>query len=64
MSFGFGVGDFAGVLQLSWTLYSYCYKVARDASKDIKILPPSKKGEWWPAGGEIPIEMFCGRLEV
>lgn len=38
MSFGFGVGDFAGALQLSWTLYRYCYKVARDAPADFKLL--------------------------
>lgn len=38
MSFGFGVGDFAGILQLSWTLYRYCYKVARDAPEDFKLL--------------------------
>lgn len=38
MSFGFGVGDFAGVLQLSWTLYRYCYKVARDAPEEFKLL--------------------------
>lgn len=38
MSFGFGVSDFAGVLQLSWNLYRYCYKVARDAPEDFKLL--------------------------
>lgn len=38
MSFGFGIGDFAGILQLSWTLYRYCYKVARDAPEDFKLL--------------------------
>lgn len=38
MSFGFGVSDFAGVLQLSWTLYTYCYKVARDAPQDFQLL--------------------------
>lgn len=38
MSFGFGIGDFAGALQLSWTLYRYCYKVARDAPADCKLL--------------------------
>lgn len=38
MSFGFGVGDFAGAAQLAWSLYRYCYKVARDAPEDFKLL--------------------------
>lgn len=38
MSFGFGVGDFAGAAQLAWNLYRYCYKVARDAPEEFKHL--------------------------
>lgn len=38
MSFGFSVGDFAGTLQLAWTLYTKCYKIAKGAPKDFKCL--------------------------
>lgn len=38
MSFGFGVGDFLGAAELAWNLYKYCYKVARDAPEDFKLL--------------------------
>lgn len=38
MSFGFSVGDFATAAQLAWDLYRYCYKVARDAPEDFKLL--------------------------
>lgn len=38
MSFGFDVGDFAAALHLTWALYRYCYKVARDAPEDFKLL--------------------------
>lgn len=38
MSSGFGVGDFLGATELAWNLYKYCYKVARDAPEDFKLL--------------------------
>lgn len=38
MSFGFGVGDFVAVAQLSWNLYRYCYLVARGAPSDFQLL--------------------------
>ena len=38
MSFGFSVGDFVGTVQLAYNLYVYCYKVARDAPQEFKLL--------------------------
>ena len=38
MSFGFSVGDFVGTAQLAYNLYKYCYKVARDAPQEFKLL--------------------------
>ena len=38
MSFGFSVGDFVGTAQLAFNLYRYCYKVARDAPQEFKLL--------------------------
>lgn len=38
MSFGFGVGDFLAVAELSWNLYRYCYIVARGAPQDFQLL--------------------------
>jgi hypothetical protein len=38
MSFGFSVGDFVGTAQLAFNLYTYCYKVARDAPQEFKLL--------------------------
>lgn len=38
MSFGFGVGDFIAVGELSWKLYRSVYQVARDAPPEIKSL--------------------------
>lgn len=38
MSFGFGVGDILGAGQLAYTLWKYCYKVARDAPDEFKRL--------------------------
>jgi hypothetical protein len=38
MSFGFSVGDFVGTAQLAFNLYKYCYKVARDAPPEFKLL--------------------------
>jgi hypothetical protein len=38
MSFGFSVGDFFGTAQLAYNLYKYCYKVARDAPPEFKLL--------------------------
>ncbi|KAK5991746.1 hypothetical protein PT974_07780 [Cladobotryum mycophilum] len=38
MSFGFGVGDFLAVAELSWKLYSQVYKVARDAPEELRGL--------------------------
>lgn len=38
MSFGVGVGDFAGAAQLAWNLYRYCYKITCDAPEEFKHL--------------------------
>jgi hypothetical protein len=38
MSFGCSVGDFVGTMQLAFNLYSYCFKVARDAPKEFDLL--------------------------
>lgn len=38
MSFGFGVGDILGTAQVAYTLWKYCYKVARDAPEEFKLL--------------------------
>lgn len=38
MSFGFGVGDILGTGQLAFKLWKHCYKVARDAPEDFKVL--------------------------
>jgi hypothetical protein len=38
MSFGPSVGDFVGTAQLAYNLYKYCYKVARDAPPEFKLL--------------------------
>ena len=38
MSFGFSVGDFVGTAQLAFNLYRYCYKIARDAPQEFKLL--------------------------
>ena len=38
MSFGFSVGDFVGTAQLAYNLYKYCYKVARDAPEEFKLM--------------------------
>ena len=38
MAFGFSVGDFVGTAQLAFNLYKYCYKVARDAPQEFKLL--------------------------
>lgn len=38
MSFGFSVGDFIAVAELSWNLYRYCYVVARGAPHDFQLL--------------------------
>lgn len=38
MPFGFGVGDFIAVGELSWKLYRSVYQVARDAPPEIKSL--------------------------
>ena len=38
MSFGFGVSDFEGTERLAYNLYAQCYKVARDAPPEFKLL--------------------------
>lgn len=38
MSFGFGIGDFMGAAQIAYTLWKYCYKVARDAPQEFQLL--------------------------
>ena len=38
MPFGFSVGDFVGTAQLAYNLYKFCYKVARDAPQEFKLL--------------------------
>ena len=38
MSFGFSVGDFLAVAELAWTLYHKCYKVARGAPEEFRLL--------------------------
>ena len=38
MSFGFSVGDFVGTAQLAFNLYRCCYKAARDAPQEFKLL--------------------------
>lgn len=38
MSFGFGVGDILNASQLAFNLWKYCYKVARDAPDEFKLL--------------------------
>lgn len=38
MSFSFGVGDFLAVTELAWSLYRYCYVVARGAPQEFQLL--------------------------
>lgn len=38
MSFGFSVSDFLGTAQLAFNLYRHCYRVARDAPQEFKLL--------------------------
>lgn len=38
MSFGYSIGDLLGTAQLAYNLWKYCYKVARDAPEDFKLL--------------------------
>ena len=38
MPFGFSVGDFVGTAQLAFNLDRYCYKIARDAPQEFKLL--------------------------
>lgn len=38
MSFGLGIGDLLGTAQLAYNLWKYCYKVARDAPQEFKLL--------------------------
>jgi hypothetical protein len=38
MSFGFSVGDILAAGSLAWTLYNNCYKVARGAPEEFRLL--------------------------
>ncbi|KAI5807718.1 hypothetical protein DFH27DRAFT_331619 [Peziza echinospora] len=38
MSFGFGVGDFLAIGQLSWKLYTQCFLIAKGAPQEFTLL--------------------------
>ncbi|KAG4291318.1 hypothetical protein FPRO06_03204 [Fusarium proliferatum] len=75
MSFGFGVGDFIAVGELSWKIYTRVYKVSRDAPEELRALIQElgnlsntvnllneelrDQEEWLKRAGERRLEYTC-----